>query len=624
MAVLMAACAGSDDIISDNPGGTTTDEVTDLPISFGTQLATTGSTATRATAATAYAGEWRPTKALYGKTRKYANGKTVKCAYGDTIINNDKFIMYAIDSCRHSANTAGVTSDFCGIRLSDYIEFRAKGSGKYGCLPSFNILQRNNNNRAPLLIEVKANVTLTALYRRQTYSTADGIPAYAQNDFKDLKVRDITDSLAIMGSLNTLISKGLKDTLNMDGAMMYTPGTDLNRAGADIYSFASKTYNLKEGRTYVMYSTRTTIRLYGLEWSAGKGSNILPSGTQAGVFAYHTTRGFDNSTASANFMYNLPMDVVTSTGTKNGLNYSPLRYWPNDGSYLSFWAYYPWNANVANNDLDGDNGININTTSIGNGKGMGSIKFTMKEDSREQVDFMATDLVANGTKTDHKATSAADAPIPVKLTFNHMLSQIRIYINQQLTDGTSKKWHMDSLKTAVELANIGTCATLIPTYADSKTTWAWGTPSETGSALIRAYDYTDIVFKDGKLQDIDTEPDYATGFAPANILNVIPQTITGGTSETSPYIKVAFSDDLGNTATLIAYLSSAKWLPNHIYTYVLTATLKPDEEEHQYGLKGGVLWYADHQRDTGFDVGGDETYDDDEIVGGAKRNGWWK
>lgn len=639
--LLLAAC--NSDAILDNGNGGTDDVATDLPISFGTRLATTGSTATRATAATAYAGEWRPTKALYGKTRKYANGKTVKCAYGDTIINNDKFIMYAIDSCRHSANTAGVTSDFCGIRLSDYIEFRAKGSGKYGCLPSFNILQRNNNNRAPLLIEVKANVTLTALYRRQTYSTADGIPAYAQNDFKDLKVRDITDSLAIMGSLNTLISKGLKDTLNMDGAMMYTPGTDLNRAGADIYSFATKTYNLKAGRTYVMYSTRTTIRLYGLEYSTDNaGNNILPGGTQAGVFGYHTASTGWTSTSSADFMYNLPMDVQTTTGSGNALDYpsdSPKRYWPNDDSKLSFWAYYPWNATVSDDKAGADNGININATRIDNGKGMGSILFTMKEDSREQVDFMVSDLVPDQTKADHQPASESDAPKPVSFTFHHMLSQIRIYIHENLGNTETNEWDEATLNTKVELRNIATQGTLTPqeTYPDNNyRSWGWSTvplsetgtatdPTQTGTALIEAYQTATLEFTettiDGKTKSV---PNTAIGFPPVNTLYVIPQVINGGTSGTSPLIKVTVNDKNNKPATLTAYLSDITWLPNHIYTYCITIDLSPGQEEHEYGLKGGVLWYADHQTETGFDVGGDETYDDDTPVGAAKRKRWQK
>lgn len=641
----LAACSSGDDIISDNPSGVTTD-TTNVPISFGTQLTTAGTTSTRATAATAYGGEWRPTKSLYGKTRKHPDGGRSICTYGDTIINNETLIAYALDSCRQSANTAGATTDFCGVRLSKYIEIRAAGTGKYTNRSSFNLLKKRDSSKAPILIVPKKNVTLTALYRRQTYSTSDAEFAYAQNDLKDLKVRDITDSLQNISTTSFTYTdsegkqQGLKDTLNMDGAMMYTPGTDLNRAGADIYAFAIKTYNLKKGRTYVMYGTRTTIRLYGLEWSVGQGSNFLPNGTQAGVFGYHTSSSGWTSSSSADFMYNQPMDVetpstrtittttdgtsTTTTITSNGLNYTPIRYWPNDDTKVSFWAYFPWNATVASNDLDSDNGININTTSIGNGKGMGSIKFTMKEDSREQVDFMMSGLIADQKKADHRPSSDADAPTPVSLTFNHMLSQIRIYINQKLTSGTTKSWDMASLKTTVELANIGTTATLTPAYADGKTTWTWSTPSDEdkGSALIQDYDYTDIVFENGKLQDNGDEPNYATGFAPGNILNVIPQTIKGGTSETSPYIKVTFTDKNENTATLTAYLADATWLRNHIYTYVITATLHPDEEEHEYGLKGGVLWYADHQTETGFGVGGDETYDDDTPVGIKRRGGW--
>lgn len=642
--LLLAAC--NSDAILDNGNGGTDDVATDLPISFGTRLATTGtngSTATRATAATAYEGEWRPTK---------------KLSKGDVIIGGGTdapLTVKALGPCAYSHRVANI----CGIQLSYYITIRAKGSNAAG-RESFNILTkgddlnadgsiRESRDRSPLLITATKNVTLTAFFRRQTYSTADGVPAYAQNDFKDLKVRDITDSLQNLSADDyTYIDEkgntlGLMDAFNMDGSLMYTPGTDLNRAGADIYSFATKTYNLKAGRTYVMYSTRTTIRLYGLEYSTDNaGNNILPGGTQAGVFGYHTASTGWTSTSSADFMYNLPMDVQTTTGSGNALDYptgSPKRYWPNDDSKLSFWAYYPWNATVSDDKAGADNGININATRIDNGKGMGSILFTMKEDSREQVDFMVSDLVPDQTKADHQPASESDAPKPVSFTFHHMLSQIRIYINEKLGDTETNEWDEATLNTRVELSNIGTQATLTPqeTYPDNNyRSWGWSTvplsetgtatdPTQTGTALIEAYQTATLEFTettiDGKTKSV---PNTAIGFPPVNTLYVIPQVINGGTSGTSPLIKVTVNDKNNKPATLTAYLSDITWLPNHIYTYCITIDLSPGQEEHEYGLKGGVLWYADHQTETGFDVGGDETYDDDTPVGAAKRKRWQK
>lgn len=650
---LLTACS-SEAILDGGKTDTGGEVATNLPISFGTRLAATQAKATRATAATAYAGEWRATKALYGKTRKYANGGKDICAYGDTIINNEALMVYAIDSCRHGT----LPANFCGVQMSNYIDVRAKGSTLNGGTP-FDIQAKNNGYRSPLKVEAKKDVTLTALFRRQTFSTSDNQFAYACNDYKDLKMRDISPATTADGIATGVTTGGdtaKYDALYMESTLMYTPGTDLQRVGSDIYAYAMKTFNLKANHTYMLYATRTTIRLYGLEYSTGNSSNnILPGGTQAGVFAYHTSDDWTEN-SSADFMYNQPMDVktpttrtttttaadgttTTTTSSVNTMDYSPMRYWPNDGSKLSFWAYYPWNATAANNDLDGDNGININATSIGNNMGMGSIKFTMQQDSREQVDFMVADLVANKTKADAQPASASEAPNPVQFTFHHALSQIRIYINEKLGDTETNEWDEATLNTRVELSNIGTQATLTPqeTYPDNNyRSWGWSTvplsetgtatdPTQTGTALIEAYQTATLEFTettiDGKTKSV---PNTAIGFPPVNTLYVIPQVINGGTSGTSPLIKVTVNDKNNKPATLTAYLSDITWLPNHIYTYCITIDLSPGQEEHEYGLKGGVLWYADHQTETGFDVGGDETYDDDTPVGAAKRKRWQK
>lgn len=622
---LLTACS-SEAILDGGKTDTGGEVATGLPISFGTRLATTQAKATRATAATAYQGEWRPTHKL--AVDENGNGETIIDKKDND--NNNILTVTALGSCTYGHNPHNI----CGAQLSYYVEVRAQGSTIKDKEVDFNIQAPQKDHegdvksRSPLKVVVgNQDVTLTALFRRQTFSTTDNQFAYACNDYKDLKMRDIT----------TGGDTAKYDALYMESTLMYTPGTDLTRVGSDIYAYAMKTFNLKANHTYILYATRTTIRLYGLEYSTGNSSNnILPGGTQAGVFAYHTSDDW-SATSSADFMYNQPMDVKTPTtrtttttaadGTTtttiasvNTMDYSPLRYWPNDGSRLSFWAYYPWNATVANNDLDGDNGININATSIGNNMGMGSIKFTMQPNSRKQVDFMVADLVANKTKADAQPASTSEAPNPVQFTFHHALSQIRIYINEKLDNAETNGWDKATLKTKVELSNIATQGTLTPTYsATDGTTWNWSNQGVTSTAVIDSFETSTLEFITA---DNKTTPNTDVGYPPANTLHVIPQTIKGGESETSPLIRVTISDKNKKNAVYTAYLASKNWEYNHIYYYYIEINLSPGQEEHEYGLNGGVLWYADHQTETGFDVGGDETYDDDTPVGAAKRKRW--
>ena len=147
-----------------------------------------------------------------------------------------------------------------------------------------------------------------------------------------------------------------------------------------------------------------------------------------GLFGYYTGQGSWNGEQTADIFYNQKMTVLSRQGDANPLTYSPLRFWPNnDGDKMSFWAYYPWNAT----DDPGDYGVAISSSSIGKGKGMGSIKFTMHPDASAQSDFMISDLRADQTKPTLETTSVDDgltySPKRVSLRFRHMLAQVRLY-----------------------------------------------------------------------------------------------------------------------------------------------------------------------------------------------------
>jgi hypothetical protein len=135
-----------------------------------------------------------------------------------------------------------------------------------------------------------------------------------------------------------------------------------------------------------------------------------------------------------NYTANMFYNTKATIGDDGTLSYEPLRFWPNslltgDASqheYCTFWAYYPYNPTTE----IGDYGITLIPENIGEGTGMGRVKFTMQPDAAEQNDFMiswpAVDCNRDGYPLieDPQGTYS---PKPVPLRFYHMLAQVRIY-----------------------------------------------------------------------------------------------------------------------------------------------------------------------------------------------------
>lgn len=147
----------------------------------------------------------------------------------------------------------------------------------------------------------------------------------------------------------------------------------------------------------------------------------------------------------ANFFFNTKATVAAEADNKNLLSYEPIRFWPNNKvdateyEYVSFWAYYPWNATGD----PGDNGIAIVPNAVdpdeddykyGLPNGMGKIKFTMQREAANQVDFLMSDLMADCNKNGYPLTSASGPASRVPFTFHHMLAQVRIYAFIRCTD----------------------------------------------------------------------------------------------------------------------------------------------------------------------------------------------
>ena len=138
----------------------------------------------------------------------------------------------------------------------------------------------------------------------------------------------------------------------------------------------------------------------------------------------------DGKAYTAGLLYNAKATVETG----GVLTYEPVRFWPNTPlkspatghEYCTFWAYYPWNASAE----VGDYGITLIDENIGQGTGLGRVKFTMQPDAAERNDFMISDPVVDCNRDTHPLVEEPQGtyePKPVRFRFHHMLAQVRIY-----------------------------------------------------------------------------------------------------------------------------------------------------------------------------------------------------
>ncbi len=141
-----------------------------------------------------------------------------------------------------------------------------------------------------------------------------------------------------------------------------------------------------------------------------------------------------NNFYSANLMFNVPA-TINSDGT---LTYTPQQFWSNNPlpspatghEYMTFFAYYPYNES----STLGEYGISMfnDANGIGQGKGMGKVKFTMHSDAGKHNDFLISAPVTDCNRdkyplirTDNTPTYS---PTPVQFHLYHMLAQVRFYV----------------------------------------------------------------------------------------------------------------------------------------------------------------------------------------------------
>lgn len=132
-----------------------------------------------------------------------------------------------------------------------------------------------------------------------------------------------------------------------------------------------------------------------------------------GVFTYyHATGGFDNAASSPDYMYNIPVQRHGSDWI-----YSPLRYWPVDGS-LSFFAYAP-HSSASGGSLE---------ISPQNNAGLPILSYAVPDDVARQLDLLAAAPVYASTDRGER----------VHFDFDHVLA--RINFDARLTAALPAGW----------------------------------------------------------------------------------------------------------------------------------------------------------------------------------------
>ena len=184
------------------------------------------------------------------------------------------------------------------------------------------------------------------------------------------------------------------------------------------------------------------------------------AGKRLGVFGYAYDNATWQSTLLPNFFNNQPM-TIESTAATSSLSYSPVVFWPVEGTKVAVYGYYPYSEDATN--------IVPDVVS-----GMGAFTYSTPLQASEQTDFMVSPLLAD-------LTSAAGT---LNLTFYHVLACIEISV-----DLTGSEFASVS---SVKVLNVRTKGTFSPAKmtedlnasSDDWRTQAWTTKDDLADVAI--------------------------------------------------------------------------------------------------------------------------------------------
>lgn len=176
--------------------------------------------------------------------------------------------------------------------------------------------------------------------------------------------------------------------------------------------------------------------------------------TNMGVFTYFTHGRFDVGSATPNYMYNQKVEKNTNNNIEYPWTYSPVKFWPTNGTdLLSFFAYAPYVDGAANS-----NPVPSERTQTG----FPSLAYTVPTTEAAQIDLLATVPQMNRTYSDNNGT--------VTFPLKHALTKVAIYIKSG-DDIADKKVTAFSIQ-ATQKGTLTFCAS----EADNDNGFAWSFP----------------------------------------------------------------------------------------------------------------------------------------------------
>ena len=316
----------------------------------------------------------------------------------------------------------------------------------------------------------------------------------------------------------------------------------------------------------------------------------LNSGTSMGVFGYFHPQsagaaGTWQTGAGAynapNLFYNESVSITEDAGTYY-YDYVHSRFWPrNKLDKISFIAYYPWNELNTSGQATENTIVEPFLDTRSERQGMVGFYYVVPEDSKDQVDFMVSDLCLEQSKavwTDNPAQGLTGTGTgKVKFFFHHALSQVRVKSVNFDTGGNDM---VDLKINYIVFRNVAVFGQCIPvpdfssTTANGRTTVNPTWPA--GTLVPRRPNYTTgvraEVCYDSSTDSWDVD----------NFLLMIPHTFfTGATIEVN--FDVTRKKDgtgeyysyKGNTLSApLTTTSVYEWEAGKIYTYNITLDLK--------------------------------------------------
>lgn len=323
--------------------------------------------------------------------------------------------------------------------------------------------------------------------------------------------------------------------------------------------------------------------------SALLADNTIPTGQSIGVYAYYHDNTTWSNTATPNFMCN---QQATNIGLEQPFSYAPLKYWPNENDdKVSFIAYYPYTSN-SSADVTA---LGLTALLDNTGTGLPSFQFAVKDNVKQQVDFMVSDLLPNLPNGTMAVTPGAPAGRDdltvtdrVRFLFRHALAKIEFRV---IVDEAARQDLAYYTLKGIQLTKIYNKAQLTPTYTppvapatEGTTTFTW-TDYDSPAATTYACKTTEayLLLPQTLGDDAQLTVNYDLAFKSEGTTytydadgNPVPTEEYAFTSRTTTYQLNTLK--LTGTTTPID-----KWLPNHHYVYNLV--IKP----HRIEFTGQVV-----------------------------------